>query len=119
THSRSDAAQADSAQSSKQRLQVHARGRGRTASAQGGRRTRLGRACGRRTRHWPDPRTTSETVPGLHPADSLTSRGYGGTGLGLALSRKLARMMGGDVIVTSELSKGSIFTVRLPGSAES
>ena len=52
-------------------------------------------------------------------ADSLTARRYGGTGLGLALSRKLARMMGGDVIVTSESGKGSVFTVRLPGSADS
>jgi two-component system, sensor histidine kinase LadS len=48
-------------------------------------------------------------------ADSLTARRYGGAGLGLALSRKLARMMGGDVTVTSELGKGSVFTVRLPG----
>jgi signal transduction histidine kinase/DNA-binding response OmpR family regulator len=52
-------------------------------------------------------------------ADSLTARRYGGTGLGLALSRKLARMMGGDVTVTSEPGKGSVFTVRLPGSAPS
>jgi signal transduction histidine kinase len=52
-------------------------------------------------------------------ADSLTARRYGGTGLGLALSRKLARMMGGDVTVTSELDKGSVFTVRLPGGATS
>ncbi len=52
-------------------------------------------------------------------ADSLTARRYGGTGLGLALSRKLARMMGGDVTVTSEPGKGSVFTVRLPGNAES
>jgi signal transduction histidine kinase len=52
-------------------------------------------------------------------ADSLTARRYGGTGLGLALSRKLARMMGGDVTVTSELGKGSVFTVRLPGGAPS
>jgi GAF domain-containing protein len=51
-------------------------------------------------------------------ADSLTARRYGGTGLGLALSRKLARMMGGDVTVTSEAGKGSVFTVRLPGGAE-
>jgi signal transduction histidine kinase len=49
-------------------------------------------------------------------ADSLTARRYGGTGLGLALSRKLARMMGGDVTVTSEAGKGSVFTVRLPGA---
>src|SRR5262249_26739315 len=47
-------------------------------------------------------------------ADSLTARRYGGTRLGLAISRKLARMMGGDVTVTSEQGKGSVFTVRLP-----
>jgi signal transduction histidine kinase len=52
-------------------------------------------------------------------ADSLTARRYGGTGLGLALSRKLARMMGGDVTVTSEPGKGSVFTVRLPGGGSS
>jgi signal transduction histidine kinase len=50
-------------------------------------------------------------------ADSLTARRYGGTGLGLALSRKLARMMGGDVTVASEPGKGSVFTLRLPGGA--
>jgi signal transduction histidine kinase len=52
-------------------------------------------------------------------ADSLTARRYGGTGLGLALSRKLARMMGGDVIVASEPGKGSVFTVRLPAGPAS
>jgi len=50
-------------------------------------------------------------------AESLTARRYGGTGLGLALSRKLARMMGGDVTVASEPGKGSVFTVRLPSGA--
>jgi signal transduction histidine kinase len=50
-------------------------------------------------------------------ADATTSQRFGGTGLGLALSRKLARMMGGDVTVTSEPGKGSVFTVRLPAGA--
>jgi len=47
-------------------------------------------------------------------ADAATAQRFGGTGLGLALSRKLARMMGGDVTVASEPGKGSVFTVRLP-----
>jgi adenylate cyclase len=50
-------------------------------------------------------------------ADATTAQRFGGTGLGLALSRKLARMMGGDVTVASEPGKGSVFTVRLPGGA--
>jgi two-component system, sensor histidine kinase len=43
------------------------------------------------------------------------TRRQGGSGLGLALSRRLARMMGGDVGVTSEPGKGSVFTVFIPG----
>jgi GAF domain-containing protein len=51
-------------------------------------------------------------------ADATTAQRFGGTGLGLAITRKLARMMGGDVTVTSELGKGSVFTVRLAGSPD-
>ena len=50
-------------------------------------------------------------------ADASTSKKYGGTGLGLALSRKFALMMGGELTVTSEFGKGSTFTVTLPAVA--
>ena len=50
-------------------------------------------------------------------ADAATAQRFGGTGLGLAITRKRARMMGGDVTVASEPGKGSVFTVRLPGGA--
>ena len=52
-------------------------------------------------------------------ADATTAQRFGGTGLGLAITRKLARLMDGDVIVTSEMGKGSVFTVRLPGGGNS
>jgi signal transduction histidine kinase len=45
--------------------------------------------------------------------DSSTSK-YGGTGLGLALSQKLCKLMDGEVFVESELGKGSRFTIRMP-----
>ncbi|NQV30629.1 MAG: PAS domain S-box protein, partial [Candidatus Marinimicrobia bacterium] len=46
--------------------------------------------------------------------DSSTQRKYGGTGLGLSISRALCDLMGYTLSVTSELSKGSTFTISIP-----
>ena len=50
--------------------------------------------------------------------DTGTTRAWGGSGVGLAISRRLARMMGGDVTVESQPGHGSVFRLWLPSSDE-
>jgi signal transduction histidine kinase len=47
-------------------------------------------------------------------ADNSATRAHGGAGLGLVITRRLARAMGGDVVAASELGKGSVFTLFVP-----
>ncbi|UUO07626.1 ATP-binding protein [Blastopirellula sp. J2-11] len=67
-----------------------------------------------------------DTGPGVPPdklehifepfvqGDSTTSRSFGGAGLGLPISRRLAELLGGTLIVESTLGKGSAFTLSVP-----
>ncbi|HYC90921.1 MAG TPA: response regulator [Thermoanaerobaculia bacterium] len=49
-------------------------------------------------------------------ADASTTRRFGGTGLGLALTRRFCQMMSGDVMVHSVEGEGSVFTIKIPAS---
>lgn len=52
----------------------------------------------------------------LTQADSSAARAHGGVGMGLAMTRRMAELMGGDVSVMSAPGKGSVFTLRAPAA---
>lgn len=65
------------------------------------------------------PEQVSKLFQAFAQADSSVSRKYGGTGLGLVISRHFCHMMGGAIKVESQFGKGTTFTVELPKSVAS
>ena len=59
------------------------------------------------------PENLSAIFDAFHQADGSFTRRFAGTGLGLTIARELARAMGGDLLVTSQLGKGSVFTLKV------
>ena len=60
------------------------------------------------------PTQLSKVFDAFAQADASTTRKYGGTGLGLTITRKFCEMMGGSIGVESESGKGTAFTILLP-----
>ncbi len=64
------------------------------------------------------PEQLGKLFQAFEQADVSTTKKYGGTGLGLVISRKFCQLMGGDITVTSDAGKGSTFTVTLPAQVK-
>lgn len=61
-----------------------------------------------------NPEQCAKVFEAFSQADVSTASKYGGTGLGLTISRQFARLMGGDISLESEQGKGTNFTLSLP-----
>jgi signal transduction histidine kinase len=62
------------------------------------------------------PEQLARLFQAFSQAEASTSRRFGGTGLGLVISRRFAQLMGGDVTVASTFGAGTTFTARLPAA---